>query len=153
MGKFIKELSNDEVIKFFEDNHYSLVTHLKDNEGNLIPAIERDDDGIFVRCKKTEERSSIDMEVAHYLMKSHPGFLSFATLLSGQYNTELEMIVLKDFYLSKLCITDEDLNENDRLNEEFVKFMYSKFKDMGYKDEYNSHFDNLSQQEDSINEL
>jgi len=153
MSKYIKQLTNENLSTFLENVGYSLVTHLKDNDGNLLPAIERSEDSVFVRCQKCviPEEQLIDKELAYYLMKSHPGFLSFARMLSGQFDSNIEMLIFYDFEVSKLCVFDDDLEEYIRLNKAYAEFMKQKVTESSYSEDYSEWL--LEQSEDLENEL
>lgn len=145
MGKYLKLLKNEEVEAFLEANNYMLITHLKDSNNETLPAIDRSPNTIFIRCKQKiePEQQLFETAVAYYLMKKHPGFLSMSRMASGQYAGDIEPLFMKDFYLSKICITEEDYIESDRLNEAYVKWMYNKFKNNGYLQDYKAFFDEL----------
>ena len=144
MGKYLQRLTDEEIERFLEENNYILVSHLKDNQNNLLPAIERTENTAFIRCKKKDSQEPLfDNEVAYYLMKKHPGFLSLPRLLSSHYNSDIEALFMNDFSLTKFCLTQEDQAESDKLDEAFVYFMYDKFKQEGYKEDYEAYFENL----------
>ena len=153
MTKYLNKLSNEDITIFLDNNNYALVSHLKDQHGQAFPAIERSDERIFVRCKKKEipEQQLIDTEVAYYLMKKHPGFMSLSMMLSSQYGSDIEMLVFSDFEVSKLCIFDDDVEEYISLNKAYAKFMNEKFPNSSYMDDY---YDWLQQDEEELsNEL
>jgi len=149
MSKYIKQLTNENLSTFLENVGYSLVTHLKDNDGNLLPAIERSEDSVFVRCQKCviPEEQLIDKELAYYLMKSHPGFLSFARMLSGQFDSNIEMLIFYDFEVSKLCVFDDDLEEYIRLNKAYAKYMSNKNLEGSYTQDYHQWINEQAEEE------
>jgi len=149
MAKYIDKISNEELIQFLEDNNYMIITHLKDQNGDTFPAIERSEDRAFVRCKKiNDDQKQFDTEVAYHLMKKHPGFLMLSQMLSGQYSSNIEMLVFSDFYVSKLCIFDEDIEENQKLNEAYVNFLYNKFAQAGYKNDYDNYYESIQNEDE-----
>lgn len=150
MGKYINQVTDEELTEFLENNGYSLVTNIKDQNGIPFPAIERSEKRAFVRCKMVKDpaQKQFDAEVARYLIKKHPGFLSLSMMLSGMYSSDIEMLIFSDYGVSKMCITDYDSYESNLLNENFVRFMYKKFENQNYYNNYNNHFDELETQDE-----
>ena len=154
MEVYTKMLSFEDIIEFLQQINYTVVSHLRDKEGEILPSIEITDDGVFVRCQKmiAPEQEEFDTKLAWQLMKEFSGFMSLARLMNAQYTSQVEMLYLTDFNLRKICMTDEELNELEDLNEKYVRFMDSKFKDRGYREDYNSFYGELeNESEDDFN--
>lgn len=155
MSKYInKRITDEELTKFLEDNGYMLVCNIKDADGVPFPAIDRSPDRAFVRCKMIKEPAykQFESDVAYYLMKNHPGFLTIPLMLSGQYSSNIEMLVFSDFNVSKLCVFDRDMDEEDKLNYEYVHFMYNKFGEE-YKNDYNNYYEELETNDQNSYEM
>ncbi|MGN0961736.1 MAG: hypothetical protein ACI4PF_06050 [Christensenellales bacterium] len=138
MGKFLKQLTDSEIIKFLRMNNYILYEDLKDDEGKPIPAMERSDDLVFMRCQRVldEGEQEIDKRVAYELMKKYPRFLTF-TMLSrfGEYSTDIDLITLSDFDAN--LITGDFFDREQRLDKLFsnyIDFMLNRFKDQNYRE-------------------
>lgn len=150
MGKFIKQLTDSELENFLKNNKYALCNTLKDSDGKLLPAIERSDDMIFVRCQRILDKNEkeIDEHLAYALMRKFPGFLSLSMLSRcGEYSSDINLISFSDFYANLFCVTLQDHNRAETLHENYVNFMYAKFKNQNYKEEYLADWNTLAKSE------
>ena len=58
------------------------------------------------------------------------------------------MLVFSDFYVSKLCIFDEDIEESQKLNEAYVNFLYNRFAQAGYKNDYDNYYESIQNEDE-----
>jgi len=116
-------------------NGYKLCNDLRTNKGEPISAIERNDEIVFVRAQQ-EEKNPIDPQLAYKLAKTHPGFMSFQmlTTINKGYSTNIDLIHFSDFFLSKLCLSQKDVTESERLCSAYIQYMSKKFPT--YKSDY-----------------
>lgn len=130
MGKYLKQLSNEEIQNFLRDNKYELNENIKSNENEKLPSIERSEDFVFMRCKRilSKEEEELDKQLAYTLMHKYPGFLTlsmFATI--NVYSLDTDIVTLTDFN-ANIISANMDREENvEILDENYVNFMARKF--------------------------
>ena len=145
MGKYIKQLTQQDIENFLKQNNYTPCHTLKDDDGKPLPAISRHDDMIFMRCQRifAENEQEIDKQVAYELYKKFRGFIALSMLNRyGDISTEIDLIVLSDFDLTLIA---EDIfispEKSDLLFENYINFMIEKFANQNYKNELLNHYE------------
>lgn len=139
MGKYIKQLSEEDIVKFLRENNYELNANIKNNDGKKLPSIERSKDMVFMRCKRilTKDEQEINALLAYKLMHKYPGFMSLATFATiNKYSTDTDIVILSDFYANIISANPNREKRVDSLDENYVQFMAKKFKDQGYISDY-----------------
>ena len=128
MSKYINQLTDEEIEKFFKNNGYELVKDLTDHNGFPIDAIDRGEDNIFVRARKLEI-DQFDAELKSYLMQKSPGFFALYAITSmhSGFRSDIELIHFTDFFMSKFCITEEDEASSEVLLSSYLNYMAQKF--------------------------
>ena len=128
MSKYINQLTDEEIEKFFNDNGYELTKGLTDREGFPIDAIERGDEDIFIRAQKMQIDET-EAALNEYLMKKAPHIAALSAIASMRsgYGRNLELIHFSDYFMSKFCITEEDKQESEELCHAYISFMDDKF--------------------------
>ena len=142
MAEYINQLTDEEIEKFFNDNGYELTKGLTDREGFPIDAIERGDEDIFVRAQKIQIDETEAM-LNSYLMQKAPHIAALSAIASMRsgYGRNMELIHFSDFFMSKLCITEEDEKESEELCSAYISFMDKKFPT--YRDDLYAYCDSL----------
>lgn len=138
MGKYLKQLSNEEIESFLESNNYIVCHDLTTLDGkSVLPGIERSDDLVFLRCRKKilDGMQEYDKQVALQLLKKHPGFMSLAVfgMPQGSYYDFIHLIALRDFDASIIGDFFDDEN-GTQLLDSYLDFMLERFKNQGYQD-------------------
>ncbi len=138
MSKYIPKLTMLDVQNLLEQNGYKLATDILDNQGEKIPAIERDENAIFVRAYAPED--PVDTVLAYELAKKHPGFMSMAMIasLAGGFSHHVSLILLKDFEANLMFVSDYEEKAAMKLHESYIHFMDNKFPGEFRKDYINS---------------
>lgn len=141
MSKYINYLTDDEIESFFNANGYELVKDLTDDDGNIIDAIERSEENIFIRAQKS---NNIDDKLKNILLQKSPELMAINVLASmrSAYGRNIDLIYFSDYYMSKFCITEEDEKESQQLCTAFIKYMAQKFPT--YKTDFIDYCDTLS---------
>ena len=153
MAKYINLLTDKEIECFFNNNGYKLIKDLYDSEGFPIRAIERTDDNIFVRAQQID-KSNLETEIEELLTQNAPMFRALSMLASmrSAYGRNIDLIHFSDYFMSKICILDEDQKASEELCNSYIEYMIEKFPN--YKKdliEYcNSLPDDESDNEDSM---
>ena len=144
MSKYTKLLSDDEIENFFYDNGYELVKNLTDDDGKPINAIERSEDNIFIRAKKT---SDLDSEFIKSITQKSPELMALSTLASSRsaYGRNIDLIYFSDYYMSKFCITEDDTVDSQKLCTNYIKFMVQRFPT--FKADFINYCDSLKEDE------
>ena len=142
MAKYINQLTDNEIEKFFNNNGYELTKDLTDSDGLPIDAIERGEEDIFVRAQKTH-RDEAEIELENYLMKKAPGLMALSAIASMRsgYGRNIELIYFSDYFMSKFCITEEDKKSSEELCSSYIGFMAQRFPT--YKQDLIEHCDSL----------
>ena len=113
MAKYINQLTDTEIEKFFNDNGYALVKDLTDPNGEPIDAIDRGEEDIFVRAQKMEIDETEAALNAYIAQKApHIAALSAIASMRSGYGSNIDLIHFSDYFMSKFCITKQD--EEDR---------------------------------------
>lgn len=133
MSKYIKQLEDKDIEEFLNANGYELA-RLYDNDGELIPSIDRNDNDIFVRCRYTKDSQLIE-EIKDYMKDKNPYLASF--LLRGEYLVVVDGLLFKDFEIERLTIMDND-NREDNLNNNYLQMMRDKFGKEYIQDQQNA---------------
>ena len=148
MGKYIKQLTDQDIELFLRQNNYVLCDTLKDRDGEHLPAITRDDDIIFLRCQRVleEGEQEIDKQLAYALYKKFRGFIALSMLSRyDSYSTEIDMITMSDFDLNLIA---EDIfvspERGQKLFENYINFMIKKFDNQNYRDALIADYENSS---------
>lgn len=139
MGKYIKQLTNEDIENFLRENNYELCENIKNNSGKKSPSIERDDELIFTRCRRilSEDEKEIDKMLAYELMHKYPGFMSLALFATiNKYSLDTDIIIFKDFYSNIISADTSREKQVETLDENYVHFMANKFKNQGYICDY-----------------
>lgn len=139
MGKYIKQLSNEDIIRFLSDNNYELDENIKKNNGKKLSSIERNEDMIFMRCRRifTRDEQEINALLAYKLMHKYPGFMSLSTFATiNKYSTDTDIVILTDFQANIISAYKDREKRVDSLDENYAHFMAKKFKDQGYISDY-----------------
>lgn len=128
MEKYITQLNNNDIETFFNNNGYTLCDSLTDHDGNKIPSIERYDNLIVIRAQHLN-KNNIDSDLAYYLTKKHPGFLTLSMLASTKsaYSRNIDLIHFSDYHMAKFSITTEDEKDSDNLCSAYYQYMIEKF--------------------------
>ncbi len=128
MSKYINQLTDEEIEKFFNDNGYELTKDLTDPDGLPIDAIERGEDSIFVRAQKMQIDETEAALNAYLAQKApHIAALSAIASMRSGYGRNIDLIYFSDYYMSKFCITDEDKQDSENLCHSYISFMDDKF--------------------------
>ena len=138
-GKYISQLKTTELINFFKNNGYELVT-LTDDKGRKIPSIERSYTDVFVRCRNIEDFDTMKAIKAHMLRKN-PFLTPF--MFNSEFTDRIEAIMLKDFSLTRISAIDFS---EDKLAKAYINYMYDKFGEE-YREDYNRYVSQLNSKE------
>ena len=147
MAKYINRLTDEEIQFFLNHNGYKLETDLTDSDGYPIDAIDRGPDDIIVRVKQINP-NPIFNEFQKYLIKKAPNLAmmsAFATMNSC-YGSNIDLIHISDYHLSKFCILPEDKEASEELCTSYFKYMIQKFPT--YKQDLIDHIESLPNDED-----
>lgn len=146
MEKYITQLTDENIEEFFEANGYRLCKELTDDDGLPIDAIERSDEIIFARVQQ-KEKDKIDSQLAYYLAKKHPGFLTLSMLASTRsgFGRNIDLVHFSDYFMSKFCITKEDEKSSEELCTSYIQYMINKFPT--YKADFIAYCDTLPDDE------
>lgn len=139
MGKYIKQLTNEDIENFLKENNYELCENIKNNSGEKLPSIERDDKLIFTRCRRilSEDEKEIDKMLAYELMHKYPGFMSLALFATiNKYSIDTDIVIFNDFYSNIISADSDREKQVEKLDENYVRFMANKFKNQGYISDY-----------------
>jgi len=154
MQKYITKLTNEEIEQFFMANGYALCNNLTTNDDEPLPAIERDDEMVFVRAQNIKAIENNE-DLKDFISAKYPAILSIPFLAGIQdtYNNNIDIIHFNDFYLSKLSIFPFDLSDEDEQSSEdalysaYVKFMDKKFPT--YKEDFLKYCEQLQSNENT----
>ena len=146
MQKYIPHLTDEDIEEFFGANGYRLCKELTDDDGMPIDAIERSDEVIFARVQQ-EKVDEIDSQLAYYLAKKHPGFLTLSMLASTRsgFGRNIDLVHFSDYFMSKFCITREDEKSSEELCTSYIKYMANKFPT--YKADFIAYCETLPDEE------
>lgn len=136
MGKYLKQLTNSEIEYILKENNFALCTTLKSYDGEPLPAIERSDDMIFVRCQRilSEDEKEIDSFLAYTLMKKHPLFITASMLARcGEFSSNIDLITFSDFHANLLSVDTHDEERSYKLADSYIDYMLERFKNQGYQ--------------------
>lgn len=125
MSRYINKISNRETENFLKQNNYTLANNLINDEGNPIPAIERDEESIFVRAIKQQANS--EFENLSFISNK---IMLIPLLIStyNSFNNNIDLIYFSDYDVSKLSDTIfNDEKDSQNLFEQFIEFMRQKF--------------------------
>ncbi len=146
MSKYINELTDEEIEKFFNDNGYELTKDLKDPDGLPIDAIERGEDSIFVRAQKMQIDETEAALNAYLAQKApHIAALSAIASMRSGYGRNIDLIHFSDYFMSKFCITEEDKQDSEKLCHSYISFMDDKFPE--YRADLIAYCDSLEDEE------
>lgn len=142
MSKYINQLTDEELETFLKNNGYELAKDLTDHEGELIPAIDRDEENILIRARRLEQ-DELDAELKAYFLQKSPGLLTLFALTSmhGIFGNNVELIHCTDYSMSKFCITEDDEKTSEVLFSSYINYMSQKFPN--YKEDIIEYYDNL----------
>ena len=127
MSKYINQLTDEEIEEFLNNNGYELVKGLKNHSGEAIPAIDRYEEGMFVRARKIPDE--LDQEIKSILLQKSPGLMALyaLTAIHGGLGMDMDLIHITDFYMFKFCITEEEEKESDELCRSYIRYMADRF--------------------------
>lgn len=128
--KYLDKVSDEELIEFLKQNKIYPGVFFDEN-GGILPIIERDEGGVFFRGElKNDEIKTKTNEVMQAYLKPILEYLK-----TSQFNSNACFIIFDDFSASPDYFSNEDFRTN--IQNKYANFMYDKFGEE-YREEYNA---------------
>lgn len=128
MKNYIAEVTEKDIVKFLKRNGF-ILAYLFDRDGNPLPPIERDENGIFVRCTSNDPTTLRLFDEYVKIFKKHmktENDLDTLSFLKGSYlNMSTFPLFLTSFEANLVTFSLDD--ESDKMTRKWLAFMYEKF--------------------------
>ena len=142
--KFLNQLKNEEILKFFNDNKF-IVLNADDLDDMREEVREENAENYYLKCLNTAENKN--KSVDNFLFNA---FKSFMRDYTCQYlNDNIDIISVGDFCINRFASRiNERFDKRDRdLQDNYTKFMIDKFKDQNYEQELQKFIKELEKSE------
>lgn len=128
--KYLDKVSDEELIEFLKQNKIYPGIFF-DEDGNLLPVVERDERAVFFRGKiKDDEINTKTGEVMQMYLKSILDYLK-----TTQFDMNDCFVVFDDFSASPDYFSNEDFRLD--IQNKYANFMYDRFGEQ-YREDYNA---------------
>ena len=144
---YINYVKDEEILKIINSVGLEPLEDNYDDNGELIPWIERGDNVIMVRAKNTEDKYA-DIRASAAQCKKFIPFLALATTLGSIYSNN-EIVIFKNFDVNILGIEEELTEQDINIYKNYIKFMHKKFGEEYAKD-FNDYTEKIKNGEDEI---
>ena len=128
MKNYITEVTEKDIVKFLKSNGFTLA-YLFDRDGKPLPPIERDENGIFVRCTNFDPTTSRLFAEYVKIFKKHiktGNDLDTLSFLKDSYlNMSTFPLFLTNFEANLVTLSLND--ESDEMTKKWLAFMHKKF--------------------------